>query len=440
MDQPTPNQPTPPIRYCLYARKSTESDEQQALSIDSQIKEMTRIAIRDNLKVTDIRRESHSAKSSGQRPIYNQLVEDIRQSKFDGILTWAPDRLSRNAGDLGVLVDMMDQKILREIRTYSQVFNNDPNQKFLLMILGSQAKLENDNRSLNVKRGMKTRVEMGLWPWQPPTGYLPSGEKEQKCVAVVDPERAPIIKQIFQRVAYDGWSGRKVFMWLKDGVKFRTKNGKFLHLANVQRILQNQFYYGIIEYPTKSGTFYTGKHEPLIDKTLFDLVQTKIKKDIVINYASKEFAFTKLIICGHCGSGITADEKFKKLSDGTTNRYVYYGCTRSRDINCPGGYIREEALMDQIVNLVEKANLDQLGITAQFEQEIDRYRRFQTAVLGQDEKSKMKPKEKDMRAYAKYILKHGEVSEKRALLINLKSKLVLRNKKIELGVNTPNSR
>ena len=111
---------TPTVRYCLYARKSTESDEKQALSIDSQIKEMLRIARKNKLEVTDIRKESHSAKDSGKRPVFNQLIEDINKGKFNGILTWAPDRLSRNAGDLGKMVDLMDKKILIEIRTYGQ--------------------------------------------------------------------------------------------------------------------------------------------------------------------------------------------------------------------------------------------------------------------------------------------------------------------------------
>ena len=54
-----------PIKYCLYARKSTESDEKQTLSIDSQVKEMLAIAERDGLEIIDIRREAHSAKDSG---------------------------------------------------------------------------------------------------------------------------------------------------------------------------------------------------------------------------------------------------------------------------------------------------------------------------------------------------------------------------------------
>src|SRR3989344_577245 len=141
-----------PLKYCLYARKSTEAEDKQALSIESQVKEMMTIAERERLSITEVKREAHSSKEVGQRPVYNQMLAEVREGKFNAILTWAPDRLSRNAGDLGSVVDLMDQKLLIEIRTYGQRFTNNPNEKFLLMILGSQAKLENDNKAVNVKR------------------------------------------------------------------------------------------------------------------------------------------------------------------------------------------------------------------------------------------------------------------------------------------------
>ena len=80
------------VKYCLYARKSTESEEQQILSIDSQIKEMKAMAERDHLEVVEIKKESHSAKEAGQRPVFNEIVDEIKSGKFNGILTWALDR------------------------------------------------------------------------------------------------------------------------------------------------------------------------------------------------------------------------------------------------------------------------------------------------------------------------------------------------------------
>ena len=372
-------------KYVLYARKSTESDEKQALSIDSQVKEMLAIAERDNLEIVDIRRESHSAKESGQRPVFKEVLEDVRRGRYTGILTWAPDRLSRNAGDLGSVVDLMDEKKLLEIKTYGQSFKNSPNEKFLLMILCSQAKLENDNKSINVKRGLRTRCEMGLRPGQAVVGYLNEKRMDRKCQVILDPDRAPLIKKMFEKVAYEKWSGRKIFHWLKFEVNFKSVTGnKGLTLGNIYQILQNPFYYGVFEYPVKSGNWYTGKHEPLITKELFDHVQSQVKSN-VLKVENREFAFTKLMTCGLCGSGITAEEKFKKLKDGSINKHVYYSCTKVRDKNCKCGYINEKELIEQFVKLMDEINFDEVCVKEKIKTEVERIKKFNKFILGTTE-------------------------------------------------------
>jgi DNA invertase Pin-like site-specific DNA recombinase len=416
----------------LYARKSTESEERQILSIDSQVKEMLQIAERDGLEIAEIRRESHSAKATGQRPVFNEIANDIKIGKFNGILTWAADRLSRNAGDLGKLVDLMDEKLLVEIRTYGQKFTNSPNEKFMLMILGSHAKLENDNRGVNVRRGLRTRCEMGLRPGVAPVGYLNEKQSDRKCHAMVDPQRAPIIKQMFEKVGNEHWSGRKVYHWLKFELNFRTKSNHHLSLGNIYVLLQNTFYYGVFEYPQKSGNWYNGKHEPLISRDLFDKVQEQLKRNH-IQRESKEFAFTKLIKCGDCGSGITADKKFKKQKNGNVHRYVYYSCTRSRDLHCKGSAIREEDLIIQLVKMMDRIDINELGVKKKFEEEIERYKHFKRAMFGVDkieEKIRKETNDIDFKTYAKYLLKEGSITEKRELLTNLKSWLVLKNEQI----------
>ena len=423
----------PKVKYCLYARKSSESEEKQVLSIDSQVKEMLQIAERDGLEIVEIRRESHSAKDSAQRPVFNELIGDIKKERFNGILTWAPDRLSRNAGDLGSLVDLMDQKLLIEIRTFGQQFKNSPNEKFLLMILGSQAKLENDNRGINVKRGLRTRCEMGLWPTCAPTGYLNERTSERSCRVIVDPQRGPVIKKMFEKVAHERWSGRKVYHWLKFELNFKSKGNKNLSLGNIYRLLQMSFYYGPFEFPRNSGNWYQGKHEPLITKELFDLVQEQLKRDRIVQ-ESREFAFTKLITCGHCGSGISACEKYKKLKNGSVNKYIYYGCTKARDLNCRGGYIREEEIISQLVKLMDNVDIHEIGIKKQFQEEVERFNRFQRIVLKMNgrENEIDKLKEFDMKTYAKYLLKDGSITEQRELLATMKSRLIIQNKKLRL--------
>jgi DNA invertase Pin-like site-specific DNA recombinase len=414
------------IAYCLYARKSTEEEDKQALSIESQVREMTRLAETEGLTIAEVKRESHSSKEVGQRAVYNELLSEIRAGKFNGILTWAPDRLSRNAGDLGAVVDLFDQGKLLEIRTYTQKFTNNPNEKFMLMILGSQAKLENDQKIINVKRGLRARCEMGWRPSTAPTGYLNEKHMDKKCQVRLDPRRSIVIRQIFEKVA-GGWSGRQTYRWLSQ-TGFKTKNAKKLSLANLYTILRNTFYYGEFEYPAGGGMWYQGKHEPIITKELFDKVQASLQEQYIPKTESKEFAFTKLIKCGYCESGITADEKFKKLKDGGVNRHVYYMCTKARNTDCANQPINEKDLIDELTNLIDTIDLDEIGMRSKIEEEIIRYNKFRIGVLGM--KTKDRKADVDTREYAKYLLKEGTITEKRELLSCLKSKVVLKDKKI----------
>ncbi len=390
---------------------------------------MLLLADKEKLEIVTMKRESHSAKETGQRPVFNEIIEEIREGKYNGILTWAPDRISRNAGDLGRVVDLMDAGILKEIRTYGQRFSNNPNEKFLLMILGSQAKLENDNRGINVKRGLRTRVEMGLWPGVAPVGYLNQKHMDKKCQVIIDPDRAPIIKKIFEKMGHEKWSGRKIYHWLKFELNFKSIGNHNLALGNIFRLLQNPFYYGIFEYPKKSGQWYQGKHEPIVTKELFDLVQSQLKRDNIVRQ-SHEFAFTKLMVCGLCGSMISAEEKYKQLKDGTVAKYIYYGCGRSKDRHCKSEYLREEELVDQLVKLLDQIDLNALGVQHKFEEELKRFNKFQRGVLGFSD-PKAKHQDIDSKTYARYVLKEGTNEEKRELMGFLKSKV-----KITKGIVT----
>lgn len=419
------------IRYCLYARKSSESDELQALSVDSQVKEMMDMANRDGINVVDTYRESHSAKDSGQRPVFMQLIADLRSKKFNGILTWAPDRLSRNAGDLGSLVDLMDQGLLEEIRTHGQNFKNSPNEKFLLMILCSQAKLENDNRGLNVKRGLRAKCEMGFRPGMTPLGYLNDStpKKGQKAIRL-DPERAPIIKEMFEKVAYEGYSGHKILWWLNNQTDFTTRSGKKVVLSTVYIMLRDTYYYGKFEYPKGSGNWYAVNHKSILSKKLFDLAQENIVTTKRRKPGTQQFDFTRMIICGGCGSGICAEEKFKQIKDGSVHRYVYYRCSKGKRVECHEPYVREEALLEQLLKLMDNINIDEMCVHEKLARELERYQKFTTSVLNAN--NTLTASTVDIRSYAKYVLNEGTREEKRDVLSCLKSKLQLKNQCVSL--------
>lgn len=425
------------IEYCLYARKSSESDERQAMSIDSQIKEMQTVARREDLEVKEVREESHSAKLSGQRPVFNQLLIDIEQGEFGGILTWAPDRLSRNAGDLGKLVDLMDQEKLHQIKTYSQTFSNNPNEKFLLMILCSQAKLENDNRGINVKRGLRAKCEMGWRPGVAPIGYKNVMANNRISEIVLDEDRAPVIKQIFERVAEKGHSGRTIKHWL-DRIGFKTKNDKPLALSKVYSTLNNPFYCGSFEF---NGVKYKGNHPAIVTKAIFDKVQQQLAVPPK-QWHKNIFPFKVLCTCGSCGGGVTAEEKYKKLKYGGFTKHTYYHCSRSVDYECDEPYITEEDLIQQLIGHIDEIKINEKLITTRLKSEIERFHTLRSQVLHQEylegNLNQFDYPEKDpvpsdtAKAYLLHVLKAGTSEERQLILSAIKTKFILTHRELRI--------
>lgn len=422
----------PTLQYVLYARKSSEAEERQALSIDSQIKEMKAFAEQQGLFVKSIKEESHSAKDTGQRPVFNEMIHEIQKGHYQGVITWAPDRLSRNAGDLGSIVDLMDQKVLHEIRTPTQHFTNSPSDKFLLMILCSQAKLENDNKSVNVMRGLRAKCEKGLRPGAAPLGYLNDKHAEKGHRRIfVDHERAPYIKQMFELVAHQGYSGRDVFVWINEETPLRSKRGKQIALSRIYAMLSNPFYTGEFEYPRGSGNWYQGDYEPIISQELYKEVQKHLEKPNRGRKKKHVFNYTKLIRCGSCGSYLSAEQKIKTLKSGQQKHYIYYRCSRGKNRFCTERPITEDELAEQLNQIIQDIDIDEIKLSNQLKREFTKYADFMKGVFGEDIPKATKEK-MNVQGYAKYILTSGSREDTRELLKGLKTDMIMENKKIRL--------
>ena len=413
---------TTQLKYCLYARKSSESDERQAMSIDSQLNEMRALAENEGLQIVCELQESHSAKDSGKRPVYNKLLKGLANEEYNAVLTWAPDRLSRNAGDLGSVVDLMDQGKLLHIRTYSQTFTNNPNEKFLLMILCSQAKLENDNKSINVKRGIRNKCEMGWRPGVAPLGYMNRAFGGVNDI-VFDPERADLIREAFHKAGYERWSGRRIKAWL-DEQGLTNRSGKSISVSQILVILTTPFYYGRFQYPqAPDAPWYDGAHKPLISKELYDLVQQTrgVNKGV---WGSKAFAFRGLLKCGQCGADITAQDKFKTLKSGDVKRFVYYNCTRRKDPNCKEKYINEDKLRELLQGFIE-ANHKKIKITSKLHARVEKHFYVTKTLLNHYEVEL--ELSVPLVEYSRYVLSSGTEFEKTALADGLESRLIVKN-------------
>jgi len=120
------------LRYILYARKSTTDESRQIRSIPDQIIECRQLAGHLGLNVIDLLQETQSAKKPHKRPIFTQMLKDIRVGKYNAILAWNPDRLARNMLEGGMLIDMIDEEIIKDLKFVTHHFTKDANGKMLL--------------------------------------------------------------------------------------------------------------------------------------------------------------------------------------------------------------------------------------------------------------------------------------------------------------------
>ncbi len=344
-------------RYVLYARKSSEQEDRQVLSIDSQIDELRRLAEQASVLIADEQREAYSAKAPG-RPVFNMLMDDIEAGKAHGIVVWNADRLSRNSMDTGRLIYLFDLGKLREIVTPSQTFKNTPNDKFLLNLLCSQAKLENDNKGINVKRGLKAKAERGIYPAPAPLGYLNDRYAERGNKTIVkDPARFDMVRKMFDLMLEGIYTPVQIRRLATKEWGFKGQYGKPLPNSAIYNLFSRPFYYGRFEYPVGSGLWYKGVHEPMITEAEYDRIQTMLGRKGKPRSKTHEFAFTGMMRCGECGMMITAENKTKHQQNGNTHHYTYYRCTKKKELKCQQRYITETKLNKQILAKTAKLEI-----------------------------------------------------------------------------------
>ena len=328
------------MRYFLYARKSSESEERQTLSIEAQLTELRQLATREHLEIAASFEEAKTAKDPG-RTVFAEMLRKIERGEAEGILAWHPDRLARNSVDGGQIIYLLDTEKLKALRFPTFWFEPTPQGKFMLNIAFGQSKYYVDNLSENVKRGIRQKLRRGEWCWTAPSGYLNNRYTKQ---IDIDPERAPLIRKAFELYATGEYTFQSLTWWLKEQ-GLRSRKGNALHLSTIQKILRRPSYYGMLEF---RGELYEGKHEPLIAKDLFDEVQR-----VMANRGKKQrrrkhdFPFIGLMQCGVCGCAVTAE-----IQKG----HHYYRCTKKKG-SCSEKYLREESLLEQVRKIVEKVSL-----------------------------------------------------------------------------------
>ena len=330
-------------KYFLYARKSTEDEERQIMSIEAQLAELAEFAKRENIEIAEQFIESKSAKKPG-REIFNQMMTKIYETEEPvGIIAWHPDRLARNSVDGGQIIYCIDTNKIASLRFPTFWFEPTPQGLFMLQVAFGQSKYYSDNLSENVKRGFRQKLRRGEWCSLAPFGYTNNPKTRN-----IEPEetKARIIAKVFDEFSTGNYNLRTI----SERLSFWglvSKTGKLLCKATIQRILTNKAYLGIIDH---DGECFEGSFPAIVSKVTFDKVQQVLKLRAKPRHSKKShgFPFVGLFRCGECGAMITA--QYAK------GKYIYYRCTK-RLGPCSQKYLSEKELVEQLKRELSKVAL-----------------------------------------------------------------------------------
>jgi len=339
-------------KFFLYARKSTDVEDKQVLSIDAQLTELREFAKRENLDIAREFIEKQSAKIPG-RPIFNEMMKCIEKGDADCILSWHPDRLARNSVDGGQIVYFLDIGKLASLKFPQFWFESTPQGKFTLSMAFVQSKYYVDSLSENTKRGLRQKVRMGIFPSQAPLGYL--NDSRTKTI-VVEKKKSKIVRLAFEKYTKGNMRLEDVAIFLAKN-NITTRTGKRISKTKASFILSNPFYIGLFKY---GGEIHEGKHKPIISKKLFDEAQKmlKLRGQPERKAKNEPQPFSGLISCASCGMMITGEYKVKKQKNGNVHEYIYYHCSKKRkDMKCPEPCIRQEEMNRQLSSEIKKVSL-----------------------------------------------------------------------------------
>jgi DNA invertase Pin-like site-specific DNA recombinase len=311
------------LKYALYARKSTDDPERQLRSIPDQIDECRKYAHRNNLTIKVVLQEKHSAKKPNKRPIFSKLLKDLKNGTYDGILAWNPDRLARNMKEGGIVIDMIDEGEIKDLKFVTHHFTKDASGKMLLGMAFVLSKQYSDNLSQNVTRGVRRSLAEGK-SGVPKHGYI----RDEDGYLRPDDSNFELIRNAWQmRKSSDGLE--KITKYMNDNgygrIIKKTGTRVKMSIQRLSDIFKDPFYYGIL-IQAGSPVDLREKYDfqPAITQEDYNLVQQLSYRKIKPSKPHRLvfYPLRKMVICSFCNENMVVGPSTG--SKGT--KYLNYRC------------------------------------------------------------------------------------------------------------------
>lgn len=328
----------------ILARVSSKAQEDEGYSLDSQLKLLHGYCQQRDLRVVRVFNIAETASKQQSRKVFHELLTYLNKEKIFHLAVEKTDRLTRNFRDAVAIDEWLEKDSRRRLHAVKEnlLLHKEAKSdvKFMWNIHLSVAKKYTDNLREEAMKGWAEKLAQGWLPSPPPPGYMTATVNGKK-IHVPDPDTKALIVRVFEYYLEPGQSIETTAQeMMRLGI--RTRMGRPYYKSQVQKILNNPFYIGINRF---NGKEYPGAQQPILSKTTFDLVQTKMTRKTAGRYRRHNPTLKNVIRCSHCDSLVTW-----QLQKGH-----YYGACKRKLQECKAHkLLRQDAIEKDIQNLLNR--------------------------------------------------------------------------------------
>lgn len=350
------------MNVALYIRVSTQEQAKEGYSIGEQTERLTKYAQAHDWNIYKVYTDPGFSGSNINRPALLKLIEDAKVHKFDKVVVYKLDRLSRSQKDTLMLIE--DILLSNNVDFVSMNENFDtstPFGKAMIGILAVFAQLEREQIKERMGMGRQARAKQGKWNGG---RYIPYGYDYKNGKLVINDYEAMIVEEIFTLAAQNKSSYAIAEILDKKGYKTRNRSWND---PTIRKMLESQIYIGFIKY---EGKYYKGEHDPIISVELFEKAREAIERrkkdyDYIKPGGRATTYLSGMIYCARCGCKYNLNSSSHK-KDGENVRIVYYGCrgrysrgdAALKNINCDNIRWEVDKLTDLVFNEIRQLSFD----------------------------------------------------------------------------------
>ena len=361
----------------IYCRVSTEEQSENGYSIDEQERLLEEWCKKMGYVIYKCYSDRGiSGKNIKDRPALKELLSDAKAGKFDMVISWKINRVSRKLEDVLKIVNILEKNNIT-FKSYSEPFETDtPAGRMQFQMMALIGEFERGTIAQNVKMGMIAKAKSGNWCGGRVLGYdlvpnnSPEDEKKGKNKLEINEKEAEIVRFIFNE--YSKGKGYKAITNQINKLGYKTKKGNNFSVGSIRDILTNPVYVGEIRYNVRQNWSekrrrninpnpirVKGKHEAIIDRELWDKVQLILesKKGKPSRIYDGEYPLTGILRCPKCGAGMVISRTTNTLADGTKKRIAYYCCGNWKNKGtsvCNSNTIRVDKANEYVFKKIEE--------------------------------------------------------------------------------------